>query len=76
MNVNGGFHKILLCFLLDLPEHGDDEVDGGAAGHEGGHRHHQLRVLAVTHRHRHLTVVIHNLILRLLSTSRAVNESS
>ena len=35
---------------LDLSEHGDDEVDGGAAGHEGGHGHHEAGVLRVPHR--------------------------
>ena len=39
---------------LDLSEHGDDEVDGGAAGHEGGHGHHEAGVLRVPHRNWHL----------------------
>ena len=43
-----------VLLVLDLPEHADDEVDGGAAGHEGGHRHHQAGVLGVTHGDRDL----------------------
>ena len=43
-----------VLLLLDLSEHGDDEVDGGAAGHQSGHRHHEARVLAVTHGDRDL----------------------
>ncbi len=38
-----------VLLLLYLSEHGDYEVDGGSAGHQGGHRHHEARVLAVTH---------------------------
>ena len=43
-----------VLLLLYLSEHGDDEVDGGAAGHQGGHRHHEAGVLAVTHGDRDL----------------------
>ena len=40
--------------MFDLSEHGNDEVDGGAAGDKSGDPHHQAGVLTVPHRDAHL----------------------
>ena len=44
----------LLRLQLGLPEDGDDEVDGGPAGDEGRHGHHQGGILDVPNRYAYL----------------------
>ena len=40
--------------MFDLSEHGNDEVDGGAAGDKSGEPHHQAGMLNVPHLDAHL----------------------
>ena len=44
----------LVCFNFHISGHGNDEVDGGTAGDDGGDCHHQTRVVLVTHGYRDL----------------------